>query len=550
MERIQAHSKCNFIKMMLLKFIYKLTNRFLIFRSQTILTYILQYLHVKYTVEYADNLYKLHPYKDNLLGLSMMLKEYNIDSIGLKLNNKNEIYKLNIPFIAYVDKELVVVTKVTNKIHLFNNGRIEEWDFNTFNRYWTGDTLVIKRTSDSIERNYQKHIKGSIIKRGIGCILILLCLIWTIYFYYINRLYVDLTNNCMLVINIAGLYISYLLLLEQLHLKNKNAERLCSLLKQGYCTKVLESSAAKLFGIISWSCVGFSYFLGNLLILLIRPSFVSYYAALNVCTLPYTLWSIGYQKIKLHQWCFLCLCIQGILWSVFIFNLIGSNIVLYELNIIKLFQACSLYVILFLIVTIAVSLMEKTLKGEYMEQQLNHLKTRDVVFKALLKQKQSLDIDASTSNIIFGNPLAPILVTIYSNPHCIHCASLHQKVQLLLDKVRNEIAIQYIFTPFSFETDESCRFLIAVYLSKKYNAEKIYNEWFNVGKNSPKDFYSKYPVDINNKNVIEEFQRQQAWSKKYKFHYTPIVFVNGYELPEDYIIDDLKYFTNLVIDSK
>ena len=37
---------------------------------------------------------------------------------------------------------------------------------------------------------------------------------------------------------------------------------------------------------------------------------------LNIFTLPYSFWSVWYQKAKAKQWCVLCLIIQALLWTL------------------------------------------------------------------------------------------------------------------------------------------------------------------------------------------------------------------------------------------
>ena len=64
----------------------------------------------------------------------------------------------------------------------------------------------------------------------------------------------------MLLVNMVGVYISWLLLQKQMHVENRYADKICSLFKQKDCNNVLETKAAKLFGIIGWSEIGFSYF--------------------------------------------------------------------------------------------------------------------------------------------------------------------------------------------------------------------------------------------------------------------------------------------------
>ena len=99
-------------------------------------------------------------------------------------------------------------------------------------------------------------------------------------------------------IDIAGLYLTYLLVQKSLKIKNRVADTVCKALQEGGCDNVLEMKAAKFFGIFSWSEVGFTYFSVSLLTLLMFPQWICYLALCNACCLPFTFWSIWYQKFR------------------------------------------------------------------------------------------------------------------------------------------------------------------------------------------------------------------------------------------------------------
>lgn len=80
---------------------------------------------------------------------------------------------------------------------------------------------------------------------------------------------------------------------------------------------MLEQKASTFFGIFGWSEVGFSYFTVSLLTLLVFPQYAGYLALINLCCLPFTLWSIWYQRFRAHAWCTLCVSVQGLLWLQF-----------------------------------------------------------------------------------------------------------------------------------------------------------------------------------------------------------------------------------------
>ena len=87
---------------------------------------------------------------------------------------------------------------------------------------------------------------------------------------------------------------------------------------------MLETGASSFFGIFSWSEVGLTYFSVSLLSILMFPASIIYVAACNVCCLPFTVWSIWYQRFRAKAWCTLCVSVQCTLWLLFFSYLAGG----------------------------------------------------------------------------------------------------------------------------------------------------------------------------------------------------------------------------------
>ena len=99
---------------------------------------------------------------------------------------------------------------------------------------------------------------------------------------------------------------------------------MCRVLQEGGCDSVLETKASSFFGIFSWSEVGFAYFSVSLSCLLVFPQWIGYLALCNLLCLPFTFWSIWYQKFRARVWCTLCVSVQCSLWLLFFCYLAGG----------------------------------------------------------------------------------------------------------------------------------------------------------------------------------------------------------------------------------
>ena len=355
----------------------------------------------------------------------------------------------------------------------------------------------------------------------------------------------------MIITSSTGLYVCYLLLLKQLRINSSSADKICSLFNKSDCNDVLESPAARLMGVVGWSEVGFSYFLGNLLILLFFYDYIYYLTIINIVVLPYSLWSIWYQKYRAKQWCPLCIIVQVLLWLLFLINIaFGTrfNIELITLN--SLLIVVSIYSLPLLSVTLLLPVITDALKFTNITQEINSLKMKDEVFLALLKQQSFYRVDSSVSSIKWGNKGSKILITIITNPHCNPCAKIHRRVKKLLETIGDKVCVQYIFTSFNDDLESSGRFLTALYLQNSANAdyvEKCFDEWFESGKSDREKFFIKYGSGIDLQLTEQEYNNHIFWRKLAKIKATPTILINGCELPDNYIIEDISNFMDLEI---
>jgi protein-disulfide isomerase len=168
------------------------------------------------------------------------------------------------------------------------------------------------------------------------------------------------------------------------------------------------------------------------------------------------------------------------------------------------------------------------------------------VFKVLLQQQSYYEVDKSDSQILFGNPDAALRITILTNPYCNPCAGMHKRISKLLKDTNHTVCIQYILSSFDSSLDFANKYLIAACLEKdKPAAIRIFDDWFEKGKPLKADFFKDFHLDINRPDVEIEFKKHESWREKTKLRATPTILANGYQLPENYRIEDLRYFTTI-----
>lgn len=80
-------------------------------KPNSILTDLLGVLSVPHTAEYSDSRCDSMPFK-SLYGLSTLLKEYGVESVGYAFSNKDAICGVPAPFIAQTTLGLVIVNSI------------------------------------------------------------------------------------------------------------------------------------------------------------------------------------------------------------------------------------------------------------------------------------------------------------------------------------------------------------------------------------------------------------------------------------------------------
>jgi len=525
-------------------------------KKYNVFTSFLEILKVRYTSDFSNKYFNEHPDKYNLFGLSKMLSDYGINNAGTKIENKEQdIFNIECPFITQLGSNFVIVYKVDpEQVFYIQDGKKISVSISQFIQVWSGIILLAESTSDSIEPDYKEHRKDELLHIAQKSILILAGFFIFGLTYINHSLFANLGISLLLIVNLLGVYICSLLVLKQMNIHSQSANKICSLFRKSDCNNVLESKAAKLWGVFGWSEIGLGYFVANVLLLLFLPNMVFTLAILNILTLPYSFWSVWYQKTKAKQWCPLCLIVQILLWSIFTLNCLFGYICVPEFDLsvfLEIQFACCVYAVGIFGFNLVIPIFAGNAKMEQLKQKYNSLIANENVFSILLKQQSHYEVSKTDSQILLGNSEAPMLISILTNPFCSPCANMHIQVKKLLKENYRNVCIQYIFSSFDKTQEYVSKYLIAAWMQKEEKEfETIIANWFKRGKYLGEAFFKELQLDIINPNVETEFQKHKAWLEKTQLKTTPIILVNGYKLLENYQLEDLRYFTKFNVDVK
>ena len=284
-------------------------------------------LGVKHTEEYSDSRFAAMPFK-SMFGLANLLKEYGVGTAGVKVPGQSRaeaLAKLPVPFLADTPDGFAIVTAVGDTSVTYRSQHKEfTAPASEFASGWNGIALIASAGTSSAEPDYFRHHVGELAASVKKWILVALAVALPVLALWSSGLCKAWSAWVLLLLDCAGLYFSWMLVQKSLGIRSVAADAFCSVIEEGGCDEIARSEASSFMGIFKWSEVGLAYFSVSLAIMLIYPGMLPVLAAVNILCLPYTVWSIWYQRFKAKTWCTLCVCVQCTLWLLFFTYLAGG----------------------------------------------------------------------------------------------------------------------------------------------------------------------------------------------------------------------------------
>ncbi len=164
------------------------------------------------------------------------------------------------------------------------------------------------------------------------------------------------------------------------------------------------------------------------------------------------------------------------------------------------------------------------------------------MLQGLLAKTRKITTGTEGLGISLSNENAKYHVVKVCNPYCGPCAKAHPELEELVSK--GKINLQILFTAHADENDMRRKpvshFLALDAQGDKGRVHEALDDWYNAGKMDYDSFASKYPLngELEKHNVKIEAMRQ--WCTIENITHTPTIFINGYELPKEYSVQDLK----------
>ena len=512
---------------------------------------LLQQLKVKVNINTIDDTLHNHPDYPSFLSITDSLQKWNVESLAIQ-TSADKLDEIPVPFITSLKSGVfVTVIAVDNQnINLCNqHGKKELIERESFLKIWTETIVVAEANEKSGEPDYKKKLNQSIIKSITYSLLPITCLAFVLW-PFINGTD-GLLPTAYLLLKLVGLTVSLLLLWYDIDKGNPLLKQICSGIQKANCNAVLNTKAASLFGVLTWSEVGFIYFSGSLLFASFAgiKEIMPVLCSLSLLAFPYIFFSIYYQWRIAKQWCVLCLLVQSVLLLETVLVLIGTRI-----SVDTVINTVNNYWII-AIISIAIPtiswflvkpLLKKLQKAKYEKRSYLQLKYNDQVFWSLLqKQKSIVEHDTEGLGILIGNPNANHTIVKVCNPYCGPCANAHPELEKVIAQNPN-INAQIIFSVSNSEDDyrvKPVKHLLAI--AEKSNEQlthKALDDWYLATEKDYNSFANKYPMNGELKMQTAKIEKMSNWCNNVGIQYTPTLFIDGYELPKNYQLKDINYF--------
>ncbi|SDP99827.1 Protein-disulfide isomerase [Mucilaginibacter sp. OK268] len=514
-----------------------------------------------------------HPDYPSLLSISDVLNGYGIENMGIKFDT-DKFLEIPVPFITQL-RGKKSTTNFFTIVKDFNGDNVRFFDpekhkwgtlaKESFLKNCSGIALLAEAGGSAGEKDYIKIRRIEKRKNNIQYITalsipaIVLIAGITAFMQYGSGVLLPFVFTLL---TLAGGITGALLLWYEIDQHNPVLQQICGGGKKANCAAVLQSKASKIAG-VSWSAIGFSYFMGMLLLLLFsgigNPGVLFTVAWLNAVASPYILFSVYYQWRIAKQWCLLCLVTQALLALQLITVFAGGWHTLLPFSTITpglIVSVITALAVPFIVTAILIPALQKAKESKRVNTELQKLKHNRQIFAALLQKQKEITENPEGLGITLGNPNAAYKLIKVCNPYCGPCAKAHTPMEELLHN-NPEIQVQILFTASNKEGDIQAppvKHLLAIAEKNRESIVKqALDDWYLAENKNYEAFTSKYPMNGELKQQNDKIEAMREWCNKTGIEFTPTFFVSlpetnnekttrYYQLPDVYSVADLKYF--------
>lgn len=498
---------------------------------------------LKCAVPYQDLYEKVnsHPHYPSLLCITDTLDQLGIDYQAMVVQ-KETWPELPAPFIIHT------IEKGGDFILVNNNKQFFEQYPQVYNQ-WDGVVLLPEKpamlSAELRSLNAKQNKKRAAIIAAVALFSIA----------SLFPLLIDLSlTSLQPLVALLGFFTGILIYQHESGMPNTLTDQFCSMGKQTDCNAVLKSKGSRLPFKLHWSDVGLIYFAATWLICITGfltqtiTAILPLLGSIAVMAAPFTIVSLYYQWRVVKKWCTLCLATIALIWVQCI---ITSRYALQAFTTDFNWRITAFMLAVVVFTALCWLLLIKPLLGQnkkLSERLASVLKwKRDPqVIGDLLKTQRQVDTMPFEKEWQLGDANAPLQLMVACSLYCGPCSNAHKILHALLEKnIQFGLTIRFLVTnDAANERSKAAAYLFQLLLNRGWSQEEnsiiycrqLLHDWYQL--NDFNQFASQYPLQ-QTLPVEYLLQQHQYWITENKIQHTPTIFINGYELPKLYTVDDL-----------
>lgn len=521
------------------------------------LEYLLYKNKVKFTRGHLRRRLMEHQEPTSLAAVSEILDEYQVDHIASRLSIE-KLSTISVPCMVFLDIQgglFAPVERVSDDSvrWLSTETGWQETSIPEFLQIWPGVTLITKSSPKSIEFNYKNNKRDELLNwlrfPFVGLVasfyLVLILLNTSHTFDSPRGIYV----YAYITLGIIGSLTSAAVMASTLGTGRSYLRKLCSYNGQNTCMALISSAGSKFLGLFSWAELGLFYFFGGILscigsLIFQTNSLFEATSALSFLTAPFIFYSLYFQGFRVKVWCRLCLatlmCFTlQIVLAVQILDHMSLRVGTRDASI--LFVCYSFLPAVWAIVA---PYLKRSAEIQWLRREFNKMRfNQDYLRSLFVTSGYRVPFFRDLTLIDSGKLESDHEILLITNPTCPACAQVHSEVRDVTERSKIKCRILLIVPN---KSDQLAMEVVKVVLSLgiEDRANAIDN-WFREGRFDAPGWLAKFAV-ANDMNSDAQIEANNRWAEMANIQATPIILINGSELPHNYEIRELSRIFSLI----
>lgn len=164
------------------------------------------------------------------------------------------------------------------------------------------------------------------------------------------------------------------------------------------------------------------------------------------------------------------------------------------------------------------------------------------LFEYFLSSSRHITSNPEGLGIFLKGPNTKYHVLKVCNPYCGPCARTHPLLEQLYEAGNIDLQIVFVSGGGDEVRLKTIRHLMGIASGGNLEqTRQALDEWYSQDNKDYEAFAVNYPLNGELAKQESNIKAMLDWAEKEQITHTPTIFINGYELPSAYEVEDLKY---------